>query len=102
MNPAEIIIILFIMFVLALVGTGHLQSRDEAELAHDVSVVRDVALQYANLECSSPVGAVTLNSAGAALGDCETIGFSQTDFHSPDGGFDVRTGQVTAKEGMMW
>ena len=68
MNPAEIIIILFIMFVLALVGTGHSQSRDEAELAHDVSVVRDVALQYANLECSSPVGAVTLNSATAALG----------------------------------
>ena len=52
MNPAEIIIILFIMFVLALVGTGHSQSRDEAELAHDVSVVRGVALQYANLECS--------------------------------------------------
>ena len=68
MNPAEIIIILFIMFVLALVGTGHSQGRDEAELAHDVSVVRDVALQYANLECSSPSGAVTLNSATAALG----------------------------------
>ena len=56
------------MFVLALVGTGHSQSRDEAELAHDVSVVRDMALQYANLECSSPSGAVTLNSATAALG----------------------------------
>ena len=68
MNPAEIIIILFIMFVLALVGSGHSQSRDEAELAHDVSVVRDVALQYANLECSSPVGAVTLAAATAALG----------------------------------
>ena len=68
MNPAEIIIILFIMFVLALVGSGHSQSRDEAELAHDVSVVRDVALQYANLECSSPVGAVTLSSATTALG----------------------------------
>ena len=68
MNPAEIIIILFIMFVLALVGSGHSQSRDEAELAHDVSVVRDVALQYANLECLNPVGAVTLASATTALG----------------------------------
>ena len=68
MNPAEIIIILFIVFVLALVGSGHSQSRDEAELAHDVSVVRDVALRYANLECLNPVGAVTLNSATAALG----------------------------------
>ena len=68
MNPAEIIIILFIMFVLALVGTGHSQSRDEAELAHDVSVVSDVALQYANLECLNPVGAVTLAAATAALG----------------------------------
>ena len=68
MNPAEIIIILFIMFVLALAGSGHLQGRDEAELAHDVEVVRGMALQYANLECSSPVGAVTLNSVTAALG----------------------------------
>ena len=56
------------MFVLALVGTGHSQSRDEAELAHDVSVVSDVALQYANLECSSPSGAVTLAAATSALG----------------------------------
>ena len=68
MNPAEIIIILFIMFVLALAGSGHLQGRDEAELAHDVEVVRDVALQYANLECLNPVGAVTLATAAAALG----------------------------------
>ena len=56
------------MFVLALASSRHSQSRDEAELAHDVSVVRDVALQYANLECSSPVGAVTLAAATAALG----------------------------------
>ena len=68
MNPAEIIILLFIMFVLALAGSGHLQGRDEAVLAHDVEVVRDVALQYANLECSSPAGAVTLATATAALG----------------------------------
>ena len=68
MNPAEIIIILFIMFVLALASSRHSQSRDEAELAHDVRVASGVALQYANLECSSPVGAVTLNSATAALG----------------------------------
>ncbi len=45
---------------------------------------------------------VARNRLPGRLGDCETIGFSQTDFHSPDGGFDVRTGQVTAKEGMMW
>ncbi len=69
MNPAEIIIILFIMFVLAFASFRNSQSRDEAELAHDVSVVRDVALQYANLKCSSPPsGAVTLASATAALG----------------------------------
>ena len=69
MNPAEIIIILFIMFVLALAGSGHLQGRDEAELAHDVRVMRGVALQYANLKCSSPPPvAVTLTSAAAALG----------------------------------
>ena len=69
MNPAEIIIILFIVFVLALAGSGHLQSRDEAELAHDVRVVSDVALQYANLECSSPpLEAAALVSVTAALG----------------------------------
>ena len=45
---------------------------------------------------------VVCNRLFGRLGDCATIGFSQTDFHSPDGGFDVRTGQVTAKEGMMW
>ncbi len=68
MNPAEIMITLFILFVLALAGTRSLQSRDEAELARDVEAVRDVALSYANLECSSPVGAVTLANAVAALG----------------------------------
>ena len=57
------------MFVLALAGSGHLQGRDEAELTHDVSVVRDVALSYANLRCSSPPSApVALVSAAAALG----------------------------------
>ena len=56
------------MFVLALAGSGHLQGRDEAELAHDVRVVSDVALSYANLECLNPVGAVTLAAATAALG----------------------------------
>ena len=68
MNPAEIVIILFIMFVLALAGTRSLQGRDEAELSRDVEVVRGVALAYANLECSSPAGAVTLAAATAALG----------------------------------
>ena len=68
MNPAEIVIILFIMFVLALAGTRSLQGRDEAELSQDVEVVRGVALSYANLECSSPAGAVTLAAATAALG----------------------------------
>ena len=69
MNPAEIIIILFIVFVLTLAGTRTLQGRDKAELARDVEVVRDVALSYANLECSSPPPvAVTLASATAALG----------------------------------
>ena len=56
------------MFVLALAGSGHLQGRDEAELTHDVRVVSDVALRYANLECLNPVGAVTLAAAAAALG----------------------------------
>ena len=68
MNPAEIIIILFIMFVLSLASFRNSQTRDEAELARDVVVVRDVALSYANLECSSPAGAVTLATATAALG----------------------------------
>ncbi len=67
MNLAEIII-LFILFVLALVASRHSQSRDEAELSRDVEAVRDVALSYANLECSSPAGAVTLATAVAALG----------------------------------
>ena len=68
MNPAEIVIILFIMFVLALASSRTLQSRDEAELARDVGAISDVALAYANLECSSPAGAVTLATATAALG----------------------------------
>ncbi len=68
MNPAEIILILFILFVLALAGTRSLQSRDEAELSRDVEAARDLALAYANLECSSPAGAVTLATAAAALG----------------------------------
>ena len=68
MNPAEIIFILFIMFVLSLASYRNSQTRDEAELSRDVEVVRDVALWYANLECSSPAGAVTLATAAAALG----------------------------------
>ena len=69
MNPAEIVIILFIMFVLALASSRHSQSRDEAELAHDVSVVSDVALSFVNLNCSSPPpGATALGRAAAALG----------------------------------
>ena len=68
MNPAEIIIILFIMFVLSLASFRNSQTRDEADLARDVVVVRDIALSYANLECSSPAGAVTLATATAALG----------------------------------
>ncbi len=68
MNPAEIIILLFIMFVLSLASFRNSQSRDEAELARDVGAVSDVALSYANLECSSPAGAVTLATATAALG----------------------------------
>ena len=68
MNPAEIIIILFIMFVLSLASFRNSQTRDEAELARDVVVVRDVALSYANLECSSPAGAVTLNDRDCGPG----------------------------------
>ncbi len=68
MNLTEIMITLFILFVLALAGTRSLQSRDEAELARDVEAVRDVALSYANLECTSPAGAVTFANAVAALG----------------------------------
>ena len=68
MNPAEIIIILFIMFVLSLASFRNSQTRDEADLARDVGTVSDVALSYANLECSSPAGAVTLATATAALG----------------------------------
>ena len=68
MNLTEIMITLFILFVLALAGTRSLQSRDEAELSRDVEAARDLALAYANLECSSPAGAVTLANAVAALG----------------------------------
>lgn len=69
MNPAEIIIIIFVVFVLALAGTRHQQWRDKAELSHDVRVVSDIALRYANLKCSSPPpGAVTLGRATADLG----------------------------------
>ncbi len=69
MNPGEVIIILFIMFVLAVAGTRWQQWRDEAELSYDFRVASDVALRYANLKCSSPPqGAVTLDSAAADLG----------------------------------
>ena len=69
MNPAEIIIVIFIMFVLSLTASRTLQSRDEAELARDVAVVRAVALRYVNLKCSNPPPtAVTLATATAALG----------------------------------
>ena len=68
MKLAEIVIILFIMFVLSLASFRNSQSRDEADLARDVGTVSDVALSYANLECSSPAGAVTLATATSALG----------------------------------
>ncbi len=69
MNPAEIIFVLFVLLVLALAASRQSQSRDEAELSRDVEVVRDVALQYVKLKCSSlPLTAVTLTHALAQLG----------------------------------
>ncbi len=69
MNPAEIIIILFIMFVLTLTGMHYPQWRDEAKLSYDFRVASDVALSYVNLKCSNPPsGAVTLDRATADLG----------------------------------
>ena len=84
MNLGEIILVLFIMFVLALTSSLTSQSRDEAELARDVAVVRDVALRYVNFKCSNlpstlpptlppilPPTAVTLTRAATELGiDC--------------------------------
>ena len=81
MNLGEIILVLFIMFVLALTSSLTSQSRDEAELARDVAVVRDVALRYVNFKCSNlpstlpptlppilPPTAVTLTRAATELG----------------------------------
>ena len=69
MNLAELIFVLFALFVLALAGARTLQARDEAELSRDVEAVRAVALQYVKLKCSSlPLTAVTLPRALAQLG----------------------------------
>jgi len=69
MNLAEMVVALLIV-VLLTVGAGQYQRlQQQAALAHDVEVVREVALQYARKKCTNPpLAPVTLAAAAIEVG----------------------------------
>lgn len=75
MNLIEFVIVILVAAIILSAGaTKYQHHRQEAALARELALVRDIALRYAAANCSTPPAtAVTLATVRTALADTTTI-----------------------------